>query len=155
MRHERKWNGEALRVVAELAAACNVAASKIQTTDRHASIARVRAIGFMVLRNLRHSFCDIAQMCGGYDHTSVLMACRKIEARPDDVAIAAKIAAKVLEARPTGYANECKRREALFRANCEKWRMLCGLDYDANKALVAGYFEDKRIVVQAHARGPQ
>ena len=68
----------------EVANYFNVKLADLKSTSRHQSVARPRQIAMYLARKLcKASYPDLGQRFGGKDHTTVLSACRKIEALLD------------------------------------------------------------------------
>lgn len=68
-------------VLREVANYFNVKIADLKGTSRHASVTRPRQIGMYLSRKLcKASFPEIGQKFGGKDHTTVMSACRRVEA---------------------------------------------------------------------------
>ncbi len=65
----------------EVASYFNVKVADLKSTKRHQAIARPRAIAMYLSRKLcQASYPELGQKFGGKDHTTVMSACKKIEA---------------------------------------------------------------------------
>lgn len=68
-------------VLREVANYFNVKIADLKGTSRHASVTRPRQIAMYLARKLcKASFPEIGQKFGGKDHTTVMSACRRVEA---------------------------------------------------------------------------
>lgn len=119
---KRRWHAIARPVLTAVCERYEIKVIRVESGDTHASAAGPRRVAFLALRLMGLSYPQIGKVTGGYSHTSVLIACRRVT--PEEAIAAEQIAAQMGPVANT----EASRREALFRANVAKWRELCADD---------------------------
>lgn len=119
---KRKWIGVAESVLTEVSDETEISKGRLQSKDSDAIVSSARRIAFTALRLMGLSYPEVARVCGGYNHSTVLMAVKK--ARPEEMEVAQVIATKL----GVVASGEQGRREALHKQNLAKWVELCGDD---------------------------
>lgn len=149
IKEHKKWTGPALAICKAVARVTGVNELNIQHPNGVIEVREARKIAFASLRLLGFSFARIGRMCGGYKHTTILLALSRIKS--EQAALARSIAATV----GIRGDDEAMDREAAFRRNVENWRVLCSGKYAQNKELVRGYFSGKSYAAKSLEGGIQ
>lgn len=127
----RRWVPALTALRREICVLTGVDADRLQTTLRHAPLTDARRLAWQVIRLQGYTLPEIGRMTGGFDHSTVIAALRKVTQDEREVAEELRQFCPRASEDPEKVRTEKARREALFRANVRRWRELCAEDKGA------------------------